>query len=691
MNTRTNGKRPIGSPYAGGSPRPQWLNLSLMAFATSIAVLLLTSSSSLQAPQEDWRLPAAKDWPVPGGHWGQSRYSTLTQINTSNIKSLGGAWHVHLNGEHVQATPVVQDGLMFIPTGAQNVYALNARTGEIVWEYKSGGSGGGGRHWGVALGAGMVFVPQRDARIVAVDQKTGNVRWSHKLVDADDAGAVLPSLDSAPAYAQGLVISGLQSGDSGVRGRVIALDAGTGDEVWRFYTIPGPGEIGHETWPKTGDAWKRGGAAVWHTPAVDVDLGLVYFNTGNAWQSYVGENRPGDNLFSVSVVAVDLKTGKYRWHFQLIHHDIWDWDAPNPVVLFDTTINGQPRKGVAEARTDGYLFLLDRESGTPLFPVEERSVKQEPRQKTSATQPYPVGADQIVPNCVQREMVPRGFTLGCEFDPVWFDQPNLMVPSFGPRHAPFSFSPQTGYFYVVASVLPRWIFRNESPASGGFRLVPGTKNYGVLTAIDSHTQKIAWQRRLPYQAAFGSGTIATAGGLVFHGEPDGHVEAYDAKSGERLWQFQTEFGADGPLATYEVDGEQFVALTAGGNVYNFSASGDAVWAFKLGGTLKPMAAPAPPPSVVPVPGALAQGNRIDIGSLSGHVFEPVRAQVKVGARVRWTNSGKEPHSAEARDGSWHTGPIPPGGSASITFKEPGTYVYICREHPWAIAELVVVP
>lgn len=648
----------------------------------------VTSVGPLQS-QDDGRLPPGRDWTLPGGHWGQSRFSTLRQIHTANVKRLGGAWHTRLHGEHVQATPVVRDGLMFVPTGAQNLYALNAATGATVWAYRSGGSGGAGRHWGVALGGGMVFLPQKDTRIIALDQRTGAIIWSHRLADADDGSSVAPSLDSPPTYARGLVISGLQSGDQGVRGRVTALDAKTGHEVWRFYTVPGPGEIGHDTWPADNDAWRRGGGAVWHSPAVDADLGLVYFNTGNAWPSYVGEHRAGDNLFTASIVAVELKTGKYRWHYQITHHDIWDWDAPNPVVLFDANVGGRRRAAIAEIRTDGYLFMLDRATGVPLFPIEERRVKQEPRQRTAATQPYPVGVEPVVPACVPHGLVPRGFTLGCAFDPVWSDQPNLVVPSFGVRHAPFSYSPLTGYFYVVASVLPRWIFRNEATASGGFRLVPGTKSYGVLTAINSRTQRIVWQQKEPYHSSFGSGTMVTAGNLMFHGEPDGHVHAFNARTGESLWRFQTEFGADGPVMTYETNGQQYVALTVGGNVYNFSAGGDAVWAFKLGGTLGPTSAPSPPPTIVPVPGPVIPGTRIDIGAPEEHLFSPTRMRINAGGVVTWTNKGTIAHGVEARDGSWSSGLVSPGDTVSLTFEKPGSYVYVCPTHPWAIAELVV--
>ena len=664
----------------------RWL---LRGSAVLVALLVLIGAGVVRTADEDWRGPAERDWPVPGGQWGQMRYSALRTINRSNVKSLGGAWHVHLDGEHVQATPVVKGGLMFLPTGAQNLYALDARSGAIVWRYDSGGRGAGGRNWGVALGGGLVFLPQSDTRIVALDQRTGRVVWVHRLADDATRDSVPASLDSAPIYANGLVISGLQSGDAGVRGRVIALNATTGEEVWRFYTVPGPGEFGHETWPSDNEAWRRGGAAVWHTPAVDPDLGMVYVNTGNPWQSWVGENRTGENLFSSSVVAIDLRTGKYRWHFQLVHHDIWDWDAPNPIVLFEAIVNGRARKGLAEVRTDGFVFLLDRTTGHPLYEIQERPVRQEARQRTWATQPFPVGAAQLVPNCVQPGMVPTGFLRGCEFDPVWSDQPNLTIPGFGPRHAPFSFSPQTGFFYVVSSVLPRWIFRNETTRSGGFRIAPGTTNYGVLTAYNSRTQQIAWQQRLPHQAAFGSGTTVTAGGLVFHGEPDGRVEAYDATKGTRLWEFQTEFGADGPIATYEAGGEQFVALASGGNVYDFSELGDAVWAFKLGGTIPPAAAPQPPPTRAPVPGDRRTTTRIELGGSGEERFVPARAEVKAGVPVTWVNVGKSVHTAAAEHELWTTGALEPGASVTMTFDTSGTYTFICKQHPWIIGELIV--
>ena len=221
--------------------------------------------------------------------------------------------------------------------------------------------------------------------------------------------------------------------------------------------------------------WRAGGGAVWSPPAVDTELGLVYFGTGNPngnpdgllgqhptkhpgpHPSHAGDLRPGTALFTASLVALDLKTGAYRWHFQLTHHDIFDMDVVTPVVLYDTTVDGRPRKGIAVLRTDGYLFLLDRVDGSPLLPIEERPVPQDPYQVTFPTQPFPVGGDQVVPNCVEPWLMPPGFKSGCYFTPL--NQPNLMVPYIGTRQAPMAYSRDTGYFYMAASVNPFWATR----------------------------------------------------------------------------------------------------------------------------------------------------------------------------------------------------------------------------------------
>jgi plastocyanin len=298
-------------------------------FAFAVIVAITSTSIGTTGSEDDARLPPGKHWTLSGGHWGQSRYSTPRQIDTDTVKRLGGAWHVRLTGEHVQSTPVVRDGSMYV-TGVQDLYPL-ARTGATVWAYRSGASGSSGRYWGVALGGGLVFLSQKNTRIIALDQRTGAIRWSHRLVDADDRTGAAPSLDSPPTYAGGLVISGLPSGDQGIRGHVIALDARTGAEVWRFNTIPGQDEIGHDAWPSDNDAWRRG--AVWHSPAVDVDLGLVYFQTefgadGPVMTYEAGGEQyvaltAGGNVYKFSV------GGDAVWAFKL-GGTIGPVDAPRP-------------------------------------------------------------------------------------------------------------------------------------------------------------------------------------------------------------------------------------------------------------------------------------------------------------------------------------------------------------------------
>src|SRR5437868_3921244 len=266
--------------------------------------------------------PVGKDWVTNGGNLTNQRYSTLKQIDTSNVKQLKGAWMTRLKGSGLggkysfEATPLVKDGIRYISTGNDDVVVLDAKTGKILW---------------------------------------------------------------------------------------------------RAYTLPAPGEPGGDTWPAGTNHFSRGGASIWNTPALDPELGLVYFAVGNCGPDYDGSMREGDNLFCASVLAVNAKTGAYAWHFQEVHHDIWDYDAASPVVLFDTVINGQPRKGIAQAGRTGWVYILDRTNGNPQIGVEERPVPQEPRQKTAKTQPFPVG-DAIVPQCAE-PMPASGYEkAGCIFE-----------------------------------------------------------------------------------------------------------------------------------------------------------------------------------------------------------------------------------------------------------------------------------
>ncbi|HMB73562.1 MAG TPA: PQQ-binding-like beta-propeller repeat protein, partial [Gammaproteobacteria bacterium] len=334
-------------------------------------------------------------WITNGGNVFNQRYSPLAQINSATIERLEPVWRASLNGSGLeskysgQAQALFWEGVIYIATGPNDIFALDVETGDIIWSYEANLDQNitviccGWMSRGVALGDGKIFSGQLDGKLVALDQRTGEVVWSVQAERNEDGF----SITTAPLYYDGMIITGFAGGDRGGRGRVKAYDAATGELRWTFYTIPGPGEIGHDTWPDFNDTWKYGGAAVWQTPAVDPELGLVYFSTGNPGPDLNGSVRPGDNLFSVSMVAIDAHTGAYRWHFQQVHHDIWDYDASNPVLLFDATIDGRLRRGIVEVGKTGFAYLLDRETGEPLIGIEERPVPQEPRQATAATQP----------------------------------------------------------------------------------------------------------------------------------------------------------------------------------------------------------------------------------------------------------------------------------------------------------------
>jgi alcohol dehydrogenase (cytochrome c) len=437
-----------------------------------------------------------------------------------------------------------------------------------------------------------VYVGQLDGKLVALDQKTGKVEWSVQAEGWQD-GLVITA---APLYYDGLVIVGFAGAEFAIRGRVKAFDAKTGKLVWTFYTVPGPGELGADTWPPDNAVWKHGGASVWQTPAVDPDLGLIYFSTGNPGPDYNGAVRKGDNLFTASIVALDAKTGKYRWHFQQVHHDIWDYDGPSPVVLFDLEYGGVLRKGIAEASKTGWVYILDRTNGKPLVGIDEKAVPQEPRQATAATQPYPRG-DAFVPHEI--EIPPEGVKLangGRIFTPYWTEETLAMKPAIsgGVNWPPSSYEPATGRLFVCAqdrigTFRAEAIEPTEPPggkryAAGIFGASPLGK-LGVFAAMDLRTNTIAWRQHWPEECY--SGSVTTAGGLVFVGRNDGRLTALDTRDGTKLWEFQTGAGMNSPVTVFEHRGKEYVAAYSAGNLFAGSPKGDSVWLFSLDGTLPP--------------------------------------------------------------------------------------------------------
>jgi len=651
--------------------------------------------------------PVGKDWVTNGGNMTNQRYSTLKQIDTNNVKQLKGAWMARLKGSglggkySLEATPLVKDGIMYMVTGNDDVFALNAKTGEIQWEHWSGIGQQisticcGWLNRGLAMGEGMLFIGQLDANVVALDMKTGKEMWRTPIEDWHNGYGIT----NAPLYYDGIVYSGITGGEFGIRGRLTALDAKTGKVLWRAYTLPAAGEPGGDTWPAGTDHFSRGGAAIWNTPALDPQLGLVYFAVGNCGPDYDGSMREGNNLFCASVLAVNAKTGAYAWHFQEVHHDIWDYDAASPVVLFDTEINGQPRKGIAQAGRTGWVYILDRTNGKPLIGIEERAVPQEPRQKTAKTQPFPAG-DAIVPQCAE-PMPASGYEkAGCIFEAFW-EEPVLIQPSGvgGTNWAPMSYNPETGSFYVPGTIRTSVFARYGDTYKLGLRYVGGTQAApigspmgGTFTAIGGNTNKIVWQHKTHYRVGQGGGSTTTAGGLVFRGDPDGNFLAIDAKTGQELWRFQTGFGADATPAVYEVDGEEYVAIATGGNQGALSANGDAVWAFSLKGQVGPLWPPPAPQSLAGPAGPVMDGvDKINIGANNvEYSYGPARTRIKAGTTVTFTNVGDTPHTATAfQKGNWDTGVLEKGQSKTLTFSEPGNYYYICTPHPWMYGQIIV--
>jgi alcohol dehydrogenase (cytochrome c) len=593
-------------------------NLTRAALATLAAALPLSllAQSGPRAARDDFapeRLvaPPTDGWPTNGGNLYNQRYSPLNQIDTSNVSELKGVWRARLRGSGAapqysgEAQPIVHEGVAYISTGANDVFALSLDTGEILWEYAAHLPAElpsvccGWNNRGVALSEDKVFMGRLDGKLVALDRKTGAPVWTIQAERPEDNFSITP----APVFYDGLVITGFAGADRGTRGRVKAYDAENGRLVWTFYTIPGPGEAGHETWPQDNDAWKYGGGAVWQTPAIDPELGLVYFSTGNAGPDYNGAVRAGDNLFTVSIVAIEAATGKYRWHFQQVHHDIWDYDSSNPVVLMDLTIGGRTRKAIVEVGKTGWAYILDRETGEPVVGIDERPVPQEPRQATAATQPFPRG-DAVVPQRV--DIAPEGFDLvneGRIFTPFVGEDPTIVKPGIwgGANWPPSSYDPRAQRLFVCASSAVNGFTGGGDPSfvppvpggryAGGQPMTPRMPRTGIIAAMDMTTNTVVWRFRWPEQCY--SGTLATGGDLLFVGRNDGRLTALDSRTGAPLWQFQTGAGMHAPVSTFTHRGEQYVLAYSAGNALIGSARGDSVWLFGLDGTVPPAEPGAP--------------------------------------------------------------------------------------------------
>lgn len=601
------------------------LATALVAIAAGVAHSASSSSSAQIVPApaftaSDLAAPS-NGWSTNGGSLMNQRYSPLTEINDTNVKNLKAIWETHVGGPIKAAKysgegqPIYWKGVLYITTGNDDVSAISVKTGKVIWTHKSHISQKistvccGWLNRGVGMGDGLLYIGQLDGKVVALSQSTGEQVWTNQLVHWQKGATIT----GAPLYVDGKIYIGVVGADYGFRAFLQQIDAKTGKLGWRFYTIPGPNDPGGNTWPKGSKAYLRGGAAVWSTPAVDPQLGLMYFSTGNAGNDWFGGQRAGMNLYASSIVALDLKTGTIKWHFQEVHHDIWDYDTPSPVVLFDAkTAAGKDVKGIGDPGKTGWLYLLDRTNGKPLYGITETKVPQNAKQKSWPTQPIPATSAFIPHGAVPAKQIARvkkERTPALKKTPIViaksvFTPPppgKLLIygpgPSGGNNWEPSSYNPKTHMFYICAintyigvkaanlPFKPGQVFAGIGGIAGsGF-----SEGTGTLTAIDATNGKVVWQHKWPEPCY--SGTSTSAGNLVFVGRNSGKYQAYNATTGKLAWSFQTDAGANDVGTIFEDNGHQKIALLSMGNSLVATPHGDGVWLFGVNGKKGPSKPP----------------------------------------------------------------------------------------------------
>jgi PQQ-dependent dehydrogenase (methanol/ethanol family) len=518
---------------------------------------------------------ATTNWLHPNGSYAQTRYYPGAQINTTNVARLKPVFIFQTAvNESMETAPIVENGVMFITTSFNHVYAVDAATGKEFWHYKH--KMGpittfccGPNNRGVAIAGNRLFMGTLDSKLVALDAKTGNVLWETQIADPEQGY----SETMAPTVVEDKVLIGTNGGEYGIRGFVKAFDAASGNLLWTFYTIPDTGQEGvwatadatgrdmkrdiaaekQQLAAKGGDFYKTLGGGVWMTPAVDRESRTVFFSVGNPSPDLYGAVRPGDNLYTDSLVAIDLDTGKYKWHYQYIAHDLWDLDAASPPILATVRdTDGKMIAGVLQGGKTGHVYVHDRRTGR-LIRFSQAMIPQE----NMWTLPTPAGA----------RMLP-GANGGVEWSPMAFD-PKTRLTYAANLHQPMTYQVEDAA-YPGGSKL--WL-------GGAFKTIPSEAQWGKLVAVNVDTGKIAWSYKTD-QPLIG-GVLATAGGLVFNGEGNGLFRAFDASTGKLLWQFQCGAGVNAPAVSYMVHGKQYVAVAAGGNTQLDFKRGNTVLVFAL--------------------------------------------------------------------------------------------------------------
>jgi alcohol dehydrogenase (cytochrome c) len=510
-----------------------------------------------------------QNWLTYSGGYASNRYSRLTQITPENVGNLELKWMYQgaVMGNW-QSTPIVVDGMMYVTQRPNDVIALDAKTGRVFWIYQwptdpNQKACCGANNRGVAILGDRLFMGTLDAHLIAIDAQTGKPIWNVKIADIKAAYSITMS----PLVVKDKVLVGVGGGEYGIRGFIAAFDAKTGKELWRFYTIPGPGEPGHETW--TGEAWKTGGGSIWLTPSFDRDLNLTYWGVGNAGPDWNPAQRPGDNLYTDSVVALDADTGQLKWHFQFTPSDGYDYDSVQIPVLIDADWQGAPRKLMLWANRNGYFYGLDRATGK--FLLGKPFVKVNWASGLDAN-----GRPMQTPQ-------PEG-------QPTWPGNQggtNWYSPSFSPRTRLFYLSAWLDYASIFRHVPVEYVEGRNFGGGGGGPFVPtpgapatpvlrrGPINnwteaaaHGAVLAIDPFTGERKWQ--FDMTDVTDSGILTTASDLLFTGGREGYFQAIDARSGKLLWK--ANLGSQivsGPM-TYQVGDRQYVSVISGMSLVSFA-------------------------------------------------------------------------------------------------------------------------
>jgi alcohol dehydrogenase (cytochrome c) len=517
-----------------------WLTVGLLAGSAHAQVTFDRLLNSAKEPQ---------NWMTYSGDYLGRRFSALDQVNTTNVRALTAKWvyQTAATGK-LETSPLVVDGILYATAQDDRAFALDARTGRPIWMYQHPLPGDirpccGRVNRGLAILGDKVFLGTLDAHVIALDAKTGNVVWD--VVAADYRTG--HSFTVAPLAVKDLVVIGVSGGEYGVRGFIDAYDAATGKRRWRFYTVPGPGEPGNETWE--GDSWKVGGAPAWNTGTYDVVTNQIFWPTGNPAPSNRGAGRAGDNLYSNTLLALNTDTGKLNWYFQFTKHDEHDWDATQVPVIIDTAGG---KHLIAQANRNGFFYVIDRTTG--------KLLSANPYGKTTWSdakdaEGRPVANQNASPTLEGHTVCPGA--LGTT---------NFMAPTY---------DPQTGLFYVTArdqcdifSTAPQPYEAGHAYYGSAYFPSEEAKPYrGFLKAIDPATGQVKW--KFEHTSPTWSGVLSTAGGLVFTGDAEGNFIAMDAAAGKPLWHFQMGGAVYAAPMAFAVDGKEYVAIAAGSAVYAF--------------------------------------------------------------------------------------------------------------------------